>query len=236
LLHGGEPCPAPTKAAIADWFGDVLVEYYGFTEGGLTVVRRDEWRSRPGTVGRPLPGMHVEIRGEAGELLPPRVEGTVLFRSDRGRRFRYAGDDAKTAAAHDGDAFGVGDVGWLDEDGYLFLCGRSADVVITAGVNVYPAEIEQALSDAAGVADLCAVGVADDERGEVVALYVVVAPGADADTVVRDLRDRATQRLAAYKRPRSVRVVAALPRDEAGKLLRRVMRDRAGAGASPPAP
>jgi long-chain acyl-CoA synthetase len=224
LLLGGEPCPPALKEAIADWFGDVLVEYYGFTEGGLSVIGPGEWRERPGTVGRPLPGMNVEIHGDDGALLDHGVTGTVFFRSDAGRRFAYSGDESKTAGAHQGDAFTVGDVGYLDADGYLYLCGRSADVVITAGVNVYPAEIEAALTDAAGVTDMCAVGVPDEELGEVIALYVVLAPDADAIVVRADLSRLAEQRLAPYKRPRIVHIVTSLPRDETGKLLRRVLR------------
>jgi long-chain acyl-CoA synthetase len=230
LLHGGEPCPVAVKEAIAGWFGDVLVEYYGFTEGGLTVVGRDAWRSRPGTVGRPLPGMQVQIRDDDGGLLPAGAEGTVFFAAETGRRFAYAGDSAKTEGAYVGDAFTVGDIGRLDEDGYLYLCGRSADVVITAGVNVYPAEVEQALADVAGVTDMCAVGVPDNERGEVLALHVVLAPGADELAVRRALDERSAERLAPYKRPRSVVVVDAVPRDEAGKLLRRELRTAAQAG------
>jgi long-chain acyl-CoA synthetase len=226
LLHGGEPCPPAIKQAMADWFGDVLVEYYGFTEGGLTVVGRDAWRSRPGTVGRPLPGMRVEIRDDGGSLLPAGQEGTVYFAADTGRRFRYAGDDDKTSAAHAGDAFTVGDIGRLDDDGYLYLCGRTADVVITAGVNVYPAEIEQALAGVDGVADMCAVGVPDDDRGEVVALYVVLTPAVDEASTMAELRTAAEQRLAPYKRPRRIEVVDEVPRDETGKLLRRVLRDQ----------
>ena len=224
LLHGGEPCPPALKEAIAAWFGDVLVEYYGFTEGGLTVVGPGEWQQRAGTVGRPLPGMNVEIHGEDGGLVKAGEEGTVFFRSDNGRRFSYAGDDTKTAGAHLGDAFSVGDVGYLDDDGYLYLCGRSADVVITAGVNVYPAEIEAALADAPGVADLCAIGVPDEDVGEVLALYVVLAPDADEDTVLATLTRMAEQRLAPYKRPRHLHVVGSVPRDETGKLLRRLLR------------
>jgi long-chain acyl-CoA synthetase len=232
LLHGGEPCPLPVKEAVADWFGEVLVEYYGFTEGGLTIVGADEWRSRRGSVGRPLPGMHVRIVRDDGTPAPAGEVGTVFFVSDAGRRFRYAGDDDKTEGAHVGDAFSVGDVGWVDGDGYLYLAGRAADVVITAGVNVYPAEIEQSLSDVAGVLDLCAVGVPDDTRGEVVALQVVLTDGADETDVRRSLADAAAQRLAPYKRPAVVQIVATLPRDETGKLLRRLVRDRYGAGAS----
>jgi long-chain acyl-CoA synthetase len=226
VLHGGEPCPVPVKEAIAAWFGDVLVEYYGFTEGGLTIVGPDDWRSRPGTVGRPLPGMNVRIVGPDGHDLPPGTEGTVYFESANGRRFSYQGDDTKTAGAHLGNAFTVGDVGWVDDDGFLFLAGRAADVVITAGVNVYPAEIEQALSGVAGVADICAVGVPDGTLGEVVALDVVLAPGADSDSVLERVEATARERLAPYKRPRSVRVVESVPRDETGKLLRRVLRDQ----------
>jgi long-chain acyl-CoA synthetase len=223
LLHGGEPCPVAVKAAIADWFGAVLVEYYGFTEGGLTIVGPDEWRSRPGTVGRPLPGMHVLVLDEAGHEVPNGVDGTVFFRSDAGRRFGYAGDDGKTDCAHRGDAFTVGDVGHVDADGFLYLSGRSADVVITAGVNVYPAEIEQALADVAGVVDMCAVGTPDEERGEVVVLHVVLAPAADEAVVRAGLAAAAEERLAPYKRPREIRVVDSVPRDETGKLLRRLL-------------
>lgn len=225
LLHGGEPCPPAVKAAITDWFGDILVEYYGFTEGGLTVVGPDEWRDRPGTVGRPLPGMHVQVRADDGSVLPPGEEGTVFFVSDAGRRFRYAGDDAKTESAHTGDAFTVGDIGHLDDEGYLYLSGRSADVVITAGVNVYPAEIEAALSDVAGVVDICAVGAPDPERGEVVVVHVVLAPDASEGDVTARLHEAAVTRLAPYKRPHRVHVTGALPRDETGKLLRRMLRD-----------
>ena len=225
LLHGGEPCPLPVKESIADWFGNVLVEYYGFTEGGLTIVRPGEWRERPGTVGRPLPGMRVEIRGDDGAELAAGEDGSVFFASDAGRRFRYAGDDSKTDRAHVGDAFTVGDVGHVDADGYLYLSGRSADVVITAGVNVYPAEIESALSDLDGILDLCAVGAADAERGEVVALYVVLTAAADEATVRSRITETAERRLAPYKRPRSVHVIDELPRDETGKLLRRSLRD-----------
>ncbi|HVU60031.1 MAG TPA: AMP-binding protein [Mycobacteriales bacterium] len=230
VLHGGEPCPIPLKEAIAEVLGDVLVEYYGFTEGGMTVVRRDEWRTRPGTVGRSLPGMAVEILDDNGKAVPAGTEGTVYFAPSKGRMFHYQGDDTKTEDAHVGDAFTVGDVGRLDDDGYLYLCGRAAEVVVSAGVNIYPAEIDQALSDVPGVADLAAVGAPDDERGEVVAVFVQLLPDADEITVLRNLDATATERLAPYKRPRSVTVVDEIPRDQAGKLLRRVLRDRTWSG------
>jgi long-chain acyl-CoA synthetase len=225
VVHGGEPCPLPVKTAFADWFGEVLVEYYGFTEGGFTIAGRDDWRSRPGTVGRPLPGMRIRVLDDRGDELPVGRTGIVGFAPDAGRRFRYLGDDARTEAAHTGDAFTVGDVGRVDADGFLYLSGRSADVVITAGVNVYPAEVEQALCDVDGVADLCAVGVTDPEVGERIGLLVVPGPGSDVAGVSSRLQAAAEARLAPYKRPAVIRYADALPRDETGKLLRRVVRD-----------
>jgi long-chain acyl-CoA synthetase len=225
IVHGGEPCPAPLKEAIADWFGDLLVEYYGFTEGGMAVVYPGEWRDRPGTVGRTLPGMDVRILDSDGVAVGPRSEGTVYFQSAAGRRFHYQGADDKTTEAHLGDAFTVGDVGWLDEDGFLYLCGRQADVVVSAGVNVYPAEIEQALTDVCGIADLCAVGGPDEKRGEVIVLHISLLPGAGRDTTLAAIEARSAETLAPYKRPRDVRVVDVIPRDQTGKLLRRALRD-----------
>jgi long-chain acyl-CoA synthetase len=225
ILHGGEPCPIPLKQAMADWFGDVLVEYYGFTEGGMTAVMPGEWQARPGTVGRPISSLAVQIVDDAGQDVGRNAEGTVYFQPPAGRYFSYQGDEGKTDDAHLGDSFTVGDIGWLDDDGFLYLCGRKADVVVSAGVNVYPAEIEQALSDVTGIADLCAVGGPDEDRGEVVVLHVTLLAGADADAVITALASTAEQRLAPYKRPRSIVVVEEIPRDQAGKLLRRVLRD-----------
>jgi long-chain acyl-CoA synthetase len=225
ILHGGEPCPIPLKAAIADWFGDVLVEYYGFTEGGMTIVGPGEWRDRPGTVGRPTSGMAIRILDDEGRDVGTGTDGTVYFEPATGRRFHYQGDTAKTEGAHRGDAFTVGDIGRLDDDGFLYLCGRQADVVVSAGVNIYPAEIEQALSDVAGVADLCAVGAPDSERGEVIALFVALLPGADRAATLAAIESTTVGRLAPYKRPRTVTVIDQIPRDQTGKLLRRTLRD-----------
>jgi long-chain acyl-CoA synthetase len=226
VLHGGEPCPVPVKLAIAEVLGDVLVEYYGFTEGGLTIVRRDEWRSHPGAVGRPLPGMNVSVLDDAGREVPANTEGTVYFTPSKGRMFRYQGDDGKTEGAHVGDSFTVGDIGRIDEDGFLYLSGRVADVVVSAGVNVYPAEIDQALSDVPGIVDLAAVGAPDEDRGEVIAVFVVLAAGADEQAVLSAIEAASAERLAPYKRPRAVHVIDEIPRDQTGKLLRRVLRDQ----------
>ena len=227
VLHGGEPCPVALKRAMLDWFGPVLVEYYGFTEGGMTIADAAEWLERPGTVGRPMSGLAVQVVDDDGEPLPPRTEGTVCFVAP-GRRFDYLGDAERTAAAYLGDGFTVGDVGWVDEDGYLFISGRRADVVITAGVNVYPAEVEEALADVPGVVDMCAVGAPDPERGEIVVLHVVPASGVDPDALLAALADTADGRLAPYKRPVRTVLVDEVPRDATGKLLRRVVRDGHG--------
>jgi long-chain acyl-CoA synthetase len=232
VLHGGEPCPLPVKEAISHVLGDVLVEYYGFTEGGMTIVRRDEWRARPGTVGRPLPGLEVRILDDAGQSVDAGSDGTVYFVPSKGRMFRYQGDETKTEGAHVGDAFTVGDIGHLDSDGFLYLSGRAADVVVSAGVNVYPAEIDQALSDVPGVADLAAVGAPDDERGEVIILFVQLVPDADEATVRNNLEATAAERLAPYKRPRAIEIIDEIPRDQTGKLLRRLLRDRLWQGRS----
>jgi acyl-coenzyme A synthetase/AMP-(fatty) acid ligase len=227
LLHGGEPCPASIKQAMLDWFGPCLVEYYGFTEGGLTVADSADWCQRPGTVGRPPPGQEILILDKDGTVLGPHQTGLICFRAvDGGRRFRYLHDSAKTMAAYIGDAYTVGDLGWVDDDGYLFVSGRSDDVVICAGVNIYPAEIEAALADVPGVADLAAVGGPDDERGEHVVLLYTCTEGVDPLTVRADLARQAEVRLAGYKRPREVRLVDEIPRDGTGKLLRRALRSK----------
>ena len=218
---------------MADWFGNILVEYYGFTEGGMTVIGAHEWRTRPGTVGRPLGGLSVQILDDGGRGVGPNTEGTVYFALPSGRRFHYRGDTDKTDRAHHGDAFTVGDIGWLDHDGFLYLCGRLADLVVSAGVNIYPAEIEQALCDVAGVRDLCAVGGPDPERGEVVVLHLSLLAGADREQTLSAITQTAEERLAPYKRPRAVLVVDDIPRDQTGKLLRRALRDPLWESGSP---
>ncbi len=232
LVHGGEPCPPAIKLAFADWFGDVLVEYYGFTEGGFTIAGPGEWQDRPGTVGRPLPGMRIRILDPDGISLGPGQIGTVYFEPEAGRRFSYLGDADKTEGSHRGDAFTVGDLGWVDDDGFLFLSGRSADVVVSAGVNVYPAEIEQALADVPGIADMCAIGMPDPLKGEVIGLQLVLSPAADELGVLRTVDTVAGQRLAPYKRPVKIWFSESVPRDETGKLLRRVVRDEAAGRGS----
>ncbi|MEZ5171135.1 MAG: AMP-binding protein [Acidimicrobiia bacterium] len=220
VAHGGEPCPEELKRRVLSWWGPVLTEYYGCSEGGMTLATPEQWLERPGTVGLPVPGQRIRILDDDGNDVPAGVEGRVFFEYESGRAFRYANDDAKTERAHVGAAFTAGDLGRLDDDGFLFLSGRSSEVIVTAGVNVYPAEIEAALSDVPGLADLAVVAGPDELRGEQPVAFVAVEPGADERTVLADVSAAAEARLAAEKRPRDVRVVASIPRDPTGKLLR----------------
>jgi long-chain acyl-CoA synthetase len=224
LVHGGEPCPPDLKRRMLAWLGPVLVEYYGFTEGGMTVADSDEWEARPGTVGRPSPPLRILVLDDDGRELPPGEAGTVYASTGSARPFAYRNDPAKTDAVYRGDAFTAGDVGWVDEDGYLFLCGRAADVIVAAGVNVYPAEIEAVLDRVAEITEVGVVAGPHPVRGEQPVAFVVPAPGIGTDEALAAV-DAAAADLARYKRPREVHVVDTLPRDATGKLLRRHLQD-----------
>jgi long-chain acyl-CoA synthetase len=232
VLHGGEPCPPDLKRRMVEWWGPVFVEYFGYSEGGMTLATTEDWRARPGTVGRALAHQEIRILDDAGQRVAPGTEGAVYFRFLDGTRFSYFGDDAKTEAAYGPDgAFTAGDVGWLDEEGYLYISGRRAEVIVSAGVNVYPAEVEAVIDGIDGVADVAVVGGPDPERGEQVVAYVVPAAGRGDDIVAAV--DAATQEhLAGYKRPRQIVVCDEVPRDPTGKLLRTRLRERLWEGRS----
>jgi long-chain acyl-CoA synthetase len=225
ILHGGEGCPVELKRRMLDWWGPVFTEYYGFTEGGMTLASSEEWRERPGTVGRPFSGQSIEIIGAAGEALPPSEIGTVYFRRTEGRIFRYKNADDKTDAAYRTDnSFTVGDMGYVDDDGYLYLTGRSAELIVAAGVNVYPAEIEAVVFEVPGVIDACVVGGPDPERGEQPVAFVVVAESSSADDVIAAVDRACAAELAGYKRPRRIVACDEIPRDPTGKTLRTKLR------------
>jgi acyl-CoA synthetase (AMP-forming)/AMP-acid ligase II len=233
VLHGGEPCPPELKRRMVDWLGPVFVEYFGFSEGGMTLATTEDWLARPGTVGKALPHQEILVLDDTGRRVPARTGGAVYFRFLDGTRFSYFGDPAKTEAAYGPDgAFTAGDIGWLDEDGYLFISGRQAEVIVSAGVNVYPAEVEAIVDSVEGVADVAVVGGPDTERGEEVVAYVVPAAGRNGDDVVAAVDAAARERLAGYKRPRRVVLCDAVPRDPTGKLLRTRLRDELWKGGS----
>jgi long-chain acyl-CoA synthetase len=222
VVHGAAPVAVPVKRRMIDWLGPVLFEFYGGTEGGGVGISSEDWLAHPGSVGRPNPGVELVILDADGKPCPPGVQGDVYFRS-AGAGFEYKGDAEKTAAGRRGDLFTLGDVGYLDDDGYLYLCDRRADVIISGGVNVYPAQVEAALLDHPGVGDCCVVGVPDAEWGETVRAVVQLEPGSEVGA--EELRAHCRKRLAGYQVPRGVDFVESLPRTETGKLARRLIRD-----------
>lgn len=223
VVHAAAPCPVPLKRAFMDFVGpDKVWEYYGASEGGGTVISPQEWLERPGSVGRPYPGNEFVILADDGHELAAGEVGTVWVRPAESS-FEYHNDPEKTAAQHRGEHFTVGDAGYLDEDGYLFLADRKSDMVISGGVNIYPREIEDCLLTHPDVLDCAVLGVPDAEWGEV--LYALVQPRPDTvldeDTVVAWVRGH----LADYKRPRVVELVDELPRDPNGKVRKPRLRE-----------
>jgi long-chain acyl-CoA synthetase len=233
VLHGAAPCPVHVKRAMIEWLGPVLFEYYAATEGGGTFITGEEWLRKPGSVGRRLDQQPVEILDEGGAPLAPGKIGTVYFGAPSVGRFEYFHAPEKTAAAYRGDAFTMGDLGFFDEDGFLFLTGRSAEVIISGGVNIYPAEIDAALLEHPAVADVATVGVPNDEWGEEVkAVVQLKAECAASPALAADLLCHTRTRLAAFKCPRSIDFTDELPRLPTGKIVRRLVRDRYWKGHS----
>jgi acyl-CoA synthetase (AMP-forming)/AMP-acid ligase II len=221
VLHGGEPCPQHVKQRMIDWLGPILLEYYGMTEGGLTTSTSAEWLARPGTVGTAKLGLRILILGPDGEQLPPGQQGTIHFLPASGKMFEYRKAPETTAAAYSREgAFTVGDIGYVDADGYLFISGRTADVIVSGGVNVYPAEIEDTLARLPGVRDACVVGGPDELRGETPVAFVVL----EDRSALAPIDAACAASLAGYQRPRRFVVRDELPRDPTGKLLRHVLR------------
>jgi fatty-acyl-CoA synthase len=227
-LHAAAPCPVGVKRQMIDWWGPILVEYYSASEGGRTMITSAEWLERPGSVGRHWRGGRVWVLDDRGEPCPPGTVGRVFFDAPpAANRFRYLGDPEKTAAAYDatGDRFTVGDVGWLDDDGYLFLTDRDGDLIISGGVNIYPREAENVLLEHPAVADAAVVGMDDPDLGQRAVAVVVPAPGVDPDPALAEtLLDHCREHLARFKCPRDLRFQPELPRSEAGKIVKRDLR------------
>ncbi len=224
VIHGAAPCPAPVKSRIMDALpGAEVWELYGASEGGATRVSPDEWRERPGTVGRPWPGVEVRVLAADGQPLPAGEDGVIYIAPGGGAggsTFHYHRDDAKTAAAWRDGAFTVGDVGHLDVDGYLYLTDRVSDMVIRDGVNVYPREIEDVLHRHPAVVDCAVLGVPDERRGEVLLAVVELRDPVAED----DLATHCRAHLADFKVPERWQIVETLPRDPNGKVMKRHLR------------
>ena len=225
MIFGAAPCPMETKRAIADYFGDCLYEYYGSTDAGLsTILPPHKQLTKAGSCGRVLDGHEIKIFDENGQALPPGEVGDVYITNSLVESMEYYKDPEKTRQAFRGTYMTVGDMGYLDADNYLYLVDRKIDMVISGGVNIYPAEIEATIHEHPAVLDVAVIGVPNEDWGEELKAVVQLKTG--AQTSADDLIIFCTQRLADYKRPRSVDFVDELPRNPSGKLLKRELRTR----------
>jgi long-chain acyl-CoA synthetase len=226
VIHGGAPCPVPVKERMIDAFPDAEIwELYGMSEGGATKVSSTEWRSRPGTVGQPWPGVEIRILDpDTHEPLGTGEDGLIFVKPAHGR-FRYHNDAEKTAETWRDDAFSVGDIGHLDADGWLYLTDRQSDLIIRSGVNLYPREIEEVLHQHPAVVDCAVFGGPHDRDGE----QPVAVVETREPTTATALDEWCRARLDPYKCPTRYELVDELPRDPNGKVLKRRLRDSAWA-------
>lgn len=226
MIHAAAPCPIEVKHRMIEWWGPVIDEYYAASEGGGTVVSTAEWLMRPGTVGKPWPISEIAIFDDSGvRINEPGVIGTVYISMQAGD-FEYHHDKEKTQSNRLGKFFTVGDVGFLDKDGYLFLRDRLIDMIISGGVNIYPAEIEGVLLTHPKVADVAVFGIPNDDWGEeVLAVVEPVAGATGNDDLARELLDFCAAKVAKFKMPKTVEFIEEMPRDPNGKLYKRKLRD-----------
>ena len=227
VWHGAAPCPPAVKQGMIEWWGPKITEYYGSTEGSIiSTISSQEWLVRGGSVGRPGDHVEVIIVDDDGRRVAAGAEGVLYFRNRSGADFAYHNDEAKTASAHlEPGVFTTGDVGRIDEDGYLWLTDRKIDMIISGGVNIYPAEIEGVLNAHPAVADAAVIGVPDEEVGESVKAVVALKSGlAPSPGLAEDLRAHCRARLAGYKTPRTVDFAESIPRSAAGKILKAPLR------------
>lgn len=226
VFHAAAPCPVPVKQEMMHWWGPIIHEFYGGTEAnGLTSITPEEWLARPGSVGRAIWGS-PRICDENGDPLPPRATGTIYFAD--GQPFSYFKDPAKTAASQNKHGWTtLGDVGWLDEDGYLYLTDRQSFMIISGGVNIYPQELEDLLVTHPKVADVAVIGAPDEEMGEKVVAVIQPASWSDAGpALAAELMEWLKDRIARIKQPRQIDFDPDLPRHPTGKLYKRLVRDR----------
>lgn len=227
-IHAAAPCPVDVKRAMIDWWGPVIWEYYAGSESnGSALINSEQWLAKPGSVGKAAVGV-LHVCGEEGNELPPGEVGKVYFEQQLTPPFEYFGDPEKTKASRHPDHdnwTAIGDLGYLDEDGFLFLAERQSFVIISGGVNIYPQEIEDAITMHPMVQDVAVIGVKHPEMGEEVKAVVQLAPGVPASDETREtLMDHLRQHLAKYKLPRSLDFVDELPRTPTGKLRKHQLR------------
>ena len=226
MIHAAAPCPVDTKRKMIEWWGDSIDEYYAASEGGGSVVNAKEWMQKPGTVGKAWPNSELAIFDDDGNRLEtPGAIGTV-YMAMANSSFEYHKDKEKTEKNRVGNFFTVGDIGYLDEDGFLFLCDRKSDMIISGGANIYPAEIEAVMQGHPKIYDVAVFGIPDEDWGERVHAVVQPAEGIVGDAALRDeLLAYCADKLAKFKTPKAIDFKAELPRDESGKLYKRKLRD-----------
>ena len=230
VIHGAAPCSPDVKRKMIEWWGETIFEYYGSTEVGGTFVNSKDWLTKPGTVGLPGPVTKLQILDDEGKKVPTGTVGRIFMRQGSDQA-EYLNDPEKTMKSRLGDMMTVGDLGWVDEDGYLFLAGRSSEIIIVGGANVYPVEIENVLLGHSAVADVCVVGIPNDEYGEEV--YAALVPRNEEllddeigkRKVVGELTRLCSENLSKYKHPKIFEFKSEIPRDPNGKLYRKKVRD-----------
>jgi long-chain acyl-CoA synthetase len=235
MIHAAAPCPPDVKRRMIEWWGHSIYEYYAATEGGGTLVTPTEWMQRPGTVGRAWPNAEIRIFDDDGNDVPTGSQGTVYMKLGPTAQFEYKGDAQKTKKNRvvKGDTvyFTVGDVGYLDDAGYLFLCDRKIDMIISGGANIYPAEIENVLLTHPKVGDAAVFGVPNADWGEEVKAVIEPAPGAVPGQALTDeILAFCRERMGGFKVPKSIDYTDEMPRDPNGKLYKRKLRDPYWAG------
>jgi long-chain acyl-CoA synthetase len=224
VMHGAAPCPVHVKRAMIEWWGPVIHEHYGGTEtGAVTYLNSEEWLAHPGSVGRPIEHVRLMVLNEEGDEIEAGGTGEIVAWHQHYPEFTYHGDDEKRRRAQKRGLMSLGDVGYLDQDGFLYLCGRASDMIISGGVNIYPAEIEAEILKLPGVADSAVFGIPDEEFGEQICAVVQPRPGVslEADQVKADLR----KHLAGYKVPKKIEFSDTLPREDSGKIFKRKLRE-----------
>ncbi len=235
MVHAAAPCPPDVKRQMIHWWGNSIWEYYAATEGGGTIISAAEWLEKPGSVGLPWPGSEIRILDDNHNDVPTGAEGTV-FMSLALADFEYKGDRDKTDSNRVDGFFTVGDWGYLDEDGYLFLKDRRSDLILSGGVNIYPAEIEAALMSIPSVADAAVFGIPHPDWGQEIKAVVqprdesVLGDGAAQEALRDEIMAALVGSLARFKHPRTIDMIAEMPRDPSGKLFKRKLRDPYWAG------
>jgi len=225
MVHAAAPCPVETKWKMLDWWGPTIYEYYAATEGGGTLCKPEEWKKHPGTVGKAWTNADVKIFDDEGNELPAGEQGTVYMLLGQAD-FEYKDDREKTRRNRIGNYFTVGDVGYLNDEGYLFLCDRKNDMIISGGANLYPAEIEAEIIQHPQVADVAVFGIPNEDWGEEVKAVVELVDGVEPSDATRDdIFAFLAPRLARMKTPRSIDFIDEMPRDPNGKLYKRKLRD-----------